>query len=123
MTPDSSSTIRTFNYDSALMRLGGDRSLFNEVLGIYLEDAPELLGQASTSLASDDMPSLQRAAHTLKGLAANFGAAAAVAAAYAVELHAGSGQRDRAAKALPQMEAEIQRLETALRHFRDQQVD
>ena len=120
MTPDRSSTLHAFDYDLALSRLGGDRDLFDDVLEIYLEDAPELLDQAATSLDSGDLPSLQCASHTLKGLAANFGAAAAVAAAYAVELHAGSGQRDRAARALPQLEAEVHRLESALRQFRDQ---
>ncbi len=109
-----------FDYELALSRLGGDRELFDEVLGMFLEDAPILLEQAATSLANDDMPTLQRATHTLKGLSANFAAAAAVAAAYAVELRAGGQQRDRAAQGFPQMEAEVHRLEDALREFREQ---
>ncbi|MEX0677408.1 MAG: Hpt domain-containing protein [Pirellulales bacterium] len=111
---------QVFDYEGCLARLGGDRELFDEILDIFLEDAPPLLSQASTSLARGDSAALERATHTLKGLSANFAAAAAVTAAYAVELHARDHRLDSAAICFPQLEAEVHRLEVALRNFRQQ---
>ncbi|MEX2113416.1 MAG: Hpt domain-containing protein [Pirellulales bacterium] len=109
-----------FDYDDSLARLGGDSQLFNEVVDIFLEDAPKLLSQASTSLAAGDSATLERAAHTLKGLSANFAAAAVVAAGYAVELLARERRLDGAAVCFPRLETELHRLEAALRDFRGQ---
>jgi two-component system, sensor histidine kinase and response regulator len=109
-----------FDYELCLSRLGGDRELFDEILEIFLEDAPALLAQASTSLANGDWATLERATHTLKGLSANFAAAAAVTASYTVELHAREHRLQSAAQCFPLLEAEMLRLETALRAFRQQ---
>lgn len=111
---------RVFDSDLCLSRLGGDRELFDEILEIFLEDAPPLLAQAARSMANGDAAALERATHTLKGLSANFAAAAAVTAAYAVELHARDHRLDSAAICFPQLEAEVHRLEVALRNFRQQ---
>ncbi len=108
-----------FDYEDSLARLGGDDQLFNEVVDIFLEDVPKILSQASNSLAAGDSATLERAAHTLKGLSANFSAASAVAAGYAVELLAREHRLDGAAVCFPRMESELHRLETALRDFRN----
>jgi two-component system, sensor histidine kinase and response regulator len=109
-----------FDYEDSLARLGGDRQLFDDIVAIFLEDAPLVFEQASGSLAAGDSATLERAAHTLKGLSANFAAASAVAAAYAVELHARERQLDNAAVCFPQLESELHRLQAALRNFRQQ---
>jgi HPt (histidine-containing phosphotransfer) domain-containing protein len=107
-----------FDYQDCLTRLGGDAQLFNDILDIFLEDAPQLLEQARSSLASGDAETLSRAAHTIRGLSANFAAAAAVAASYAVELHAREQKLEMAAQCLPRLELELHRLEAALADFR-----
>ena len=119
-SPPRQSHAGVFDYDDSLARLGGDRQLFDDILEIFLEDAPLVLEQASNSLAAGDSATLERMAHTLKGLSANFGAASAVAAAYAVELHARERQLDNAAVCFPQLKSELHRLEAALREFRQQ---
>lgn len=106
-----------FNYEESLIRLGGDSDLFDEILGMFLEDAPALLQQASLSLADGDAETLERMAHTLKGMSANFNAAAAVEASYAVELLARERRLDKAAVCFPRLEDELHRLEAALRNF------
>jgi HPt (histidine-containing phosphotransfer) domain-containing protein len=115
---DEASTGSVFNYEESVTRLGGDGALFDDILDIFLEDAPKLLAQASTSLCSGDSETLERAAHTLKGLSANFAAGAAVEAGYAVELLAREHRLQSAALCFPRLEAELQRLEAALREFR-----
>jgi HPt (histidine-containing phosphotransfer) domain-containing protein len=107
-----------FDYQDCLRRLGGDAQLFNDILDIFLEDAPLLLEQARSSLASGDSETLTRAAHTIRGLSANFAAASAVSASYAVELHAREQKLEMAAQCLPRLESEVHRLEAALADFR-----
>jgi HPt (histidine-containing phosphotransfer) domain-containing protein len=107
-----------FNHEESVTRLGGDEALFDDILDIFLEDAPKLLEQASTSLCSGDSETLERAAHTLKGLSANFTAPTAVEASYAVEILARERRLQSAALCFPRLEAELHRLEAALRDFR-----
>jgi two-component system, sensor histidine kinase and response regulator len=74
-----------FDYESSLRRMGDDQELFQEMLGLLKADAPTLLVALRQARAAADVAAVQRAAHTLKGLAANFSAARAVAAAAKVE--------------------------------------
>jgi two-component system, sensor histidine kinase and response regulator len=64
----------------ALERLNGDKELLTALVGFFFEDFPTLLDEIRAAFARRDWPTLQRAAHSLKGLSANFGAAPAVAA-------------------------------------------
>jgi len=108
-----------FDYAISVARLGGDPELFLDIVEIFLEDNPLSLEQAAQALAQGDAETLQRAAHTLKGMSANFAAAGAVAAAYAVELHAREGRMANAAGCFPQLQSQVQQLDAALREFRD----
>mgnify|MGYP000954077805 CR=1 FL=1 len=74
-----------FDLEGALNRLGGDRELFQDVVGFFLEDSPGLLEQVRQGFAAGDAETVHRAAHSLKGLAAQLGGARAVDAARAVE--------------------------------------
>lgn len=59
-----------------LRELGGedDPGLLNELIGMFLDDAPRRLGDITGGLASGDVKTLERAAHTLKSSSANIGA-------------------------------------------------
>jgi HPt (histidine-containing phosphotransfer) domain-containing protein len=65
---------------------------------------------------------LERAAHTLKGLSANFAAPAAVEASYAVELLAREHRLQSVAVCFGRLETELHRLEAALRDFRSRRA-
>jgi HPt (histidine-containing phosphotransfer) domain-containing protein len=45
-----------------------------ELIGAFLEDAPDSINQMQTALANSDVDSFRRAAHSLKSNAATFGA-------------------------------------------------
>src|SRR5690349_3269625 len=107
-----------FDYATSVARLGGDRDLFLDIIEIFLEDSPMYLEQAKQALAEGDLATLERASHTLKGMSANFAAAGAVAAAYAVELHAREHRLENAAACFPQLQSQVQQLDAALREFR-----
>ena len=59
-----------------LRELGGteDPGLLLEIIGMFLEDAPQRIREIEQGLASGDIKLLERAAHTLKSASANVGA-------------------------------------------------
>ncbi len=106
-----------FNYQRSVARLGGDAVLFREIVELFLEDAPALLVQAHRSLASGDALTLERAAHSLKGLAANLDAVTVVSAAQSIEQHAQQKDLSLAGACLPELAKRLQSLQAALAKF------
>jgi HPt (histidine-containing phosphotransfer) domain-containing protein len=74
-----------FDYGASLARMGDDAGLFLEMVRLLQEDGPRLLKESRAALERRDSQRLAHAAHTLKGLAANFSANRAVTAAASVE--------------------------------------
>ncbi len=74
-----------FDYNASLARMGDDESLLREMAALLLEDGPQRMQQVVAGLKSHNAKDIVHAAHTLKGLTANFGAARAVAAAARLE--------------------------------------
>jgi signal transduction histidine kinase/CheY-like chemotaxis protein/HPt (histidine-containing phosphotransfer) domain-containing protein len=68
-----------------LARVGGDRELLAEISRLFVDDAPRHLDQIRHALDVRDGDALRRAAHGLKGAAANFDAEGVVAAARTLE--------------------------------------
>lgn len=118
MTDDTPSR-PAFDYEHSLARLGGDPHLFNEIVVLFLEDSPQLLERARQGLHDRDMPSLERAAHSLKGLSVNFDADQLASAAHSLEQFAHDGDLERASESLADMERELARLQTELTDFRN----
>jgi two-component system sensor histidine kinase/response regulator len=71
--------------DQVLARVGGDRQLLAEISRLFVDDAPRHLERIREALEHRDGESLCRAAHGLKGAAANFEAEGVVSAARALE--------------------------------------
>jgi two-component system sensor histidine kinase/response regulator len=63
-----------FDYEDFLERIDGDTALLKEVLAIFLEDTPSLFSDLNTGIKNRDSEAIERAAHTLKGAAANISA-------------------------------------------------
>jgi HPt (histidine-containing phosphotransfer) domain-containing protein len=106
--------------DRVLARVGGDRELLADISRLFIDDAPTHLEQIRQALDDRDGESLHRAAHGLKGAAANFDADGVVSAARVLEEIGRTGQFD--ADAGPAREAawralmfETDRLITILR--------
>jgi CheY-like chemotaxis protein len=112
--PDDDVDPNVLDLRKALERLEGDRELLCEVASIYADDAGPLLADLDAGLEASDSERAKLAAHSLKGLASNFGRACA-AAAEAVEFAARDGQFDEARRLRPQLEQEVTRLIAALR--------
>ncbi len=99
---------------AALARLGGDRELLAQIAQFFLEDSPGLLDELRGGLRNGEAKTVLLAAHSLKGLAAHFGARAAVDAASVIEESADRGDLAAAAAALPELERQVGLLQKAL---------
>ena len=100
-----------FDAAAAAARLGGDRRLLREMLGLFLTESPGMLAAVERALAAGDAGALRRAAHALKGSVANFAAPRPVEAARVLERMGTEGDLAGAGPA-------FRELEEALREFR-----
>ncbi|OLC54056.1 MAG: hypothetical protein AUH92_04785 [Acidobacteria bacterium 13_1_40CM_4_69_4] len=97
-----------------LSRLEGDARLLAEIVELFLRTAPRLMRDIKQALASKDAKKLERAAHTLKGAVANFGARQAYEAALTLEQHGRRGDLPAARRAWASMEKAMVRLKKEL---------
>jgi len=98
-----------------LDRVGGDRELLAEISRLFVDDAPRHLERIRAALDARDGESLRRAAHGLKGAAANFDADGVVSAARALEEMGRTEQFDALDAAWRSLTRETDRLISVLR--------
>jgi len=79
-----------------------------------VEDAPKLIAAIHQGLASDSSEEVARAAHSLRGLAANFDAEKIMAVAASIEQMARKAELQPVSAALANLEVEVQTLLRAL---------
>jgi HPt (histidine-containing phosphotransfer) domain-containing protein len=84
----------------ALSRVGGDAELLQEIAALFMEDYPNVLAELRAAAARGDAQAVERAAHGLKGSVGNFGAQAAVDAAFHLEQMGRAGNLSRAREAI-----------------------
>ncbi len=73
------------DWNQGLAQVEGDQELFQELLGLFAQGAPSLLEKIRQAVNRKDAKEIERAAHTLKGSASNFGASQAFKAALRLE--------------------------------------
>ena len=105
----------SFEWDAALERVGGDEAMLRDLAEMFFAECPKLIQQIREHIAGADGPELRRAAHTLKGSAHVFGAAAAAEAAHRLEEIGREEAFADAEEALALLEDELARLLPALR--------
>jgi HPt (histidine-containing phosphotransfer) domain-containing protein len=101
----------------ALSRLGNDRELLSDIIGIFLEDSPALLEKIRRAVMANDPNALQRAAHSLKGLAATLSAEDVAAASRRLELMGASNGLSDAVAAVTQLETLLSELSAAAQGY------
>ncbi len=95
-----------------------DPAFLRELIDMFLQDIPDRIAELEQALAAQDAPLLTRAAHTIKGSSSNFGAAALVAVALAMEHQGKAGDFAGATTTLPALRAEFALVGDALKQFR-----
>ena len=99
---------------TALARVGGDLDLLKEIAALFLEEYPRELDEIRKALATGDAHMLEHSAHGLKGSVANFGARAAVDAAFQLEQLGKAHKLDQAPPALAALERALAFLHSEL---------
>jgi two-component system sensor histidine kinase/response regulator len=111
----ATSTIGTgVDRELALARVGGDAELLNEIAGLFLGDYRKLLDELRTAAEQGDAKSVERAAHSLKGSVSNFGASAAVDAAWTLESMGRSQELSHVGAAIGALEQVLETLRPEL---------
>jgi HPt (histidine-containing phosphotransfer) domain-containing protein len=99
---------------AVVRQFGGDAGLAGEVAGLFVEDAPRLLGELREAVGRGDARGVERAAHALKGSVGYFGVGAVTEAAAGLERMGREGELGGAGEALAGVEAGVRRLMGAL---------
>ena len=111
------STNDVFDRTSLLARIEGDKTLLQELIGLFLEDAPQRLDHLRDALVDNDAQQLERIAHTLKGAAGNVCAHRTFEAAKRLERLAKMGDVLKTTDAFTDLEMEMTRLQAVLNAF------
>ncbi|RMH69562.1 MAG: PAS domain S-box protein [Gemmatimonadetes bacterium] len=100
----------------SIRQLGGadDPEFLNDVIQIFLEDAPVLLDRIETALNQNNTDEVRRAAHGLKGSSANLGALHLAELCTHLEIQAKANHLDRAREHLYLIQNELNRVKAAL---------
>ncbi len=106
-----------FDLNRALEHAAGDPELLREMVGLFLEEAPQRLAALRDALARADAAGLRAAAHSLKGGLATLGADAAAALARELEQAGAQGKLDQAAALLERLAQDFAALREALRRW------
>jgi len=87
---------------------------------LFLADCPGLLTQIRTALAADDHPALERAAHRIKGAAANLSAQRVARVSGQLEEIARLGHLAEAGATCAELEGEVVHVEHALEVLKEE---
>ena len=109
--------IRPAISDQVLARVGGDHQLLAEISRLFVDDAPEHLQRIKAALDAGDSGSLRRAAHALRGAAANFDADQVVETARVLEEMGQTSDLAGHEAAWLDLTAQVDRLLSTLRAF------
>ena len=100
-----------------LERFGGTK-LLNEMIALYLENAPERLAVAAAGLAGNDAPAAENALHSLKSSSAQLGAARLSRLCEQGEAIARGGRLTGPGSVLDECQDELGRVQTWLANVR-----
>jgi CheY-like chemotaxis protein len=99
---------------SARQRMGGNEELLRDMGQYLIEDSPKLLRELMDAVSVEDSERSARAAHSLRGLAANFGAARCLSVATQIEADCRDGVFEPVKRDLAALRRQIQALITAV---------
>ena len=103
-------TSEVVDLDRALARVGGDRGLYRELLGMLFEDAPEQMRDIGEAIMGGNAKRVEQVAHSLKGAAASLEAGPLRDVALSLEVLGREANLSGAVGMLAELEAEMERL-------------
>ena len=112
-------TSRTVDLNALLAGFGGSSRLVQEVVDVFLQDAPAMLTRIRNAARARDAVELAAAAHAIKGAAGLFSQADAYQSARRLEELGRTGDLTGADAACADVEADVSRLVAELRDLRN----
>ena len=106
----SGSEVPVFDKAEALVRLGGDESLFNELTQLFVTESAGYCSALEAALSSADAAALRREAHSVKSMLATFSYEEGRVLAMQLEYLAAAGSLDGADRLTAQVIDAIRRL-------------
>jgi PAS domain S-box-containing protein len=103
------------DWPALLAHVGGDKELLAGMAQVFIANAPEMLRRLQAAIEQENALEVERAAHSIRGALANFGALAAAERAYEVEVRGRAADLAGAGVAGATLEEEMGRLEVALK--------
>ena len=103
-----------FDPNPLLEQLGGDERVYDEVVALFLQDAPRQLRSLQETVSRGDMATARRQAHTLKGASGNVGATDLEKVLLKTERACEQGNVKEAAGMLDRVNAEFEKLKQIL---------
>ena len=100
-----------------LVHFEGDKDLLKEVIQLFREYSPQLLGEIERGIAAGCTVEAQRAAHSLKGALGAFGYADACQAVLHLEQVVAEGDAGKATPALDRVKLTVAVLDEAFTRF------
>ncbi|WP_319778583.1 Hpt domain-containing protein [Maridesulfovibrio sp.] len=99
-----------FNKPAFYNHLGGDLELGNEILNVYIVDAPERLRALKDALSSGENAQIIKYSHALKGISATIRAGIVTSLAEQIEFAARKGDLETVSACIPQVAVELEKL-------------
>src|SRR5690242_16157349 len=93
---EATGAANVFDLVGTLRRLGEDRGLLADLIQVYREDSPALFRRLQLGVQCQSADEVRHAAHSLRGLAANFGATTLNDVLYKLEDFASRGDLESA---------------------------
>jgi CheY-like chemotaxis protein len=115
-SPAAASSL-SFDPAETLARLGGDRDLLAQMVGLFRAESTQMLSAIRKSVASGDAAALARSAHALNGSVGNFGVTESLDSARALERMGREGLFAGANERFAMLEQQVARLERDLAAF------
>jgi two-component system, sensor histidine kinase and response regulator len=103
--------------DAALSRLNGDHELLAEQTKLFLEYCPELVLDLARAVTSEEVDAIRIAAHSLKGVLADFTSKSPFETARLIEIEASEGDLSGINSLLERLEEEIEMLVLELQPY------
>jgi PAS domain S-box-containing protein len=103
--------------DNLIKSFENDRSLFKELVEIFVNDYPQMLNTLRTSLKALDAKTFSRTAHSLKGMLRNFQAEAAAETAFDLEKRGKLGELDGAEQIIEGLAGQLEEVAQKLKQL------
>lgn len=114
----SAPDLPVFNVADFQAQVAYDRELMVEIIDLFLDERSQDLSDMTEALASDDLQSLMRSAHTIKGSLGSLHASLARYRSQELEAAAKSGNRQACISLLGALEEDLKELEPQLLSLR-----